>query len=620
MINKYPLWKYLLLAVVLLAGLLFALPNFYGDHPAVQISPRTGDVTPELQAQIAETLAAGGLEDVTFRAEGDRLMALFADGEAQGKAQGLIDLEHGGGNTTALNLVPATPDWLRKFAEPMNLGLDLRGGVHFLMEVDMETAINSAEEKYVDQFRTIMRTNEIRFRSPSYGDKGVSVRFANEESRDKALGIFRYEFQDLEFVTAEDGKEFFIHATMSQTAKDTERRSTLQQNIITLRNRVNELGVAEPIIQQQGKERIVVQLPGVQDPAQAKEILGATATLEYRMVHGTYNDWSDAQTSGRVPPNAKLYKNREDGGPVLLQRKVIVTGDQIKDASSGIDTNSGSPAVFISLDGPGAKRMQEVSSNNIGNPMAVVFIENRTVTKKVNGELVKQKERIEEVINIATIRDVLSHRFQTTGLETSEARNLSLLLRAGALKAPVEIVEERTVGPTLGQQNIDRGKLSVMIGLALVLVFMAFYYRVFGLVADFALVANLVLIVAALSAIPGATLTLPGIAGIVLTVGMAVDANVLIFERIREEIRNGSAIQAAINSGYEKAFVTIADANVTTLIAAVVLFVFGTGPIKGFAITLSIGILTSMFTAIFGTRAIVNWLYGGKRDLKALPI
>ena len=620
MLNKYPLWKYLLLAFVLVCGLLFALPNLFGDHPAVQISPRTGELSPDIEEAVSATLTDGGVADFSFRNEDNRLLVILPDGESQAKAHGLIDLNHSDRNTTALNLVPATPEWLRSFAKPISLGLDLRGGVHFLMEVDTASAIQSSEERYVDEFRTMMRENKIRFRSPSYtAERGITVRFVDALQRDNALALLRQEFRDLEFETTEDGSEFFLHSRFSLDAREAERRSAVQQNIITLRNRVNELGVAEPIIQQQGKERILVQLPGVQDTAQAKEILGATATLEYRMVYGTAADWYAAEESGRVPPNAKLYTNREDGGPVLLDRKVIVTGDQIKDASSGIDTNSGSPAVFITLDGPGAKRMQTVSADNIGNPMAVVFIENRVTTKRVDGEIVKDRERVEEVINIATIRDVLSHRFQTTGLETGEARDLSLLLRAGALKAPVEIVEERTVGPSLGQDNIDRGKLSVIIGLALVLVFMAIYYKVFGFIADFALVANIVLIIAVLSALP-TTLTLPGIAGIVLTVGMAVDANVLIFERIREELRAGSAVQAAINSGYEKAFSTIADANITTLIAAVVLFVFGTGPIKGFAITLSIGIVTSMFTAIFGTGAIVNWLFGGKRGLKTLPI
>lgn len=621
MINKYPVWKYVLLAAIVVVGLVFALPNIYGDHPAVQMSPRTGDLDPGLRFEVTATLENAGVEGFRFRPDDNRLLVLFETSEDQARAQQLILQQHGDRNTVALNLVPATPDWLRKFARPVSLGLDLRGGVHFLMEVDMETAIKGAEEKYVDGFRTFLRENGVRFRSPFHDERGVTIRFADEESRDNARGLLRgaLEYRDLEFTTSEDDKEFFITGKLSDIARDVERRSALQQNIITLRNRVNELGVAEPIIQQQGKERIVVQLPGVQDTAEAKDILGATATLEYRMVHGTAADWYAAGDSGRVPGNAKLYTNREDGGPVLLQRKVIVTGDQIKDASSGIDTQSGSPAVFISLDGAGAKRMQRVSADNIGNSMAVVFIENRVVTKKIGDEYVKEKTRVEEVINIATIRDVLSHRFQTTGLGTEEARTLSLLLRAGALKAPVEIVEERTVGPTLGQDNIDRGKMSVLIGLVLVLIFMAVYYKVFGLIADMALVLNLVFIVAVLSLLP-ATLTLPGIAGIVLTVGMAVDANVLIFERIREEIRDGNPIQAAINSGYEKAFVTIADANVTTLIAAVVLFLFGTGPIKGFAVTLSIGIITSMFTAIFGTRAIVNWLYGGKRRLEVLPI
>jgi preprotein translocase subunit SecD len=611
MINKTPAWKYLLLALVVVAGLLFALPNLYGDLPAVQISPRTGDLDPGLSEQVGATLAEAGMEGYTLRQEDNRLLVLFEDEATQLRANDLIDSQYGGRNATALNLVPATPDWLRAFAKPMYLGLDLRGGVHFLMEVDMQTAIAKSQEKYVDEFRTFLRENKIRFRSPFQDERGINVRFQDAATRDEAIELLQFEYRDLEFEQS-DAAEFFLHARLSEEAREEERRSALQQNIITLRNRVNELGVAEPIIQQQGRERIVVQLPGVQDTAVAKEILGATATLEYRMVYGTASDWFSAEESGRVPPNTKLYRNRDDGSPVLLQRRVIVTGDQIKDASSGIDTQSGSPAVFINLDGSGAKRMQKVSQENIGNPMAVVFIENRITTKQVGDEYVKERQTVEEVINVATIRDVLSHRFQTTGLDTNEARTLSLLLRAGALKAPVEIVEERTVGPSLGQQNIDRGKMSVLIGLALVLVFMAFYYKTFGIIADCALVINLVLIVAVLSSLQ-ATLTLPGIAGIVLTVGMAVDANVLIFERIREELRNGNSVQAAINSGYEKAFVTIADANVTTLIAAVVLFAFGTGPIKGFAITLSIGIVTSMFTAIFGTRAVVNWLYGGKR-------
>ena len=590
----------------MLAGCLFALPNLYGDDPAVQISPRNGELDPSLSGEVARTLEAGGVEGFRFRPDDGRLLVLFEDGDSQLKARDLIQLEHSNRNTVALNLVPATPDWLRAIGKPMGLGLDLRGGVHFLMEVDVATAIAQTEAGYIDEFRTFLRTRQIRFRGAQHTEDGVNVRFDTAEVRDQALAAIRPEYFDLDLTTSQSDGSFIINAKLSEIARENERRAALDQNIITLRNRVNELGVAEPIVQQQGRERIVVQLPGVQDTTVAKDILGATATLEYRMV---------AQSAG---PNTKEYRVREDGSTINLQRSVIVTGDQIKDASSGIDTQSGSPAVFINLDGAGAKRMQTVSADNIGNPMAVVFIENQISTEKQGDEYVKKRTRVEEVINVATIRDVLSHRFQTTGLATDEARNLSLLLRAGALKAPVEIVEERTVGPSLGQENIDRGKTSVLIGLALVLVFMAIYYKAFGIIADLALVTNLVLIVALLSMLP-TSLTLPGIAGIVLTVGMAVDANVLIFERIREELRNGNRVQEAINAGYEKAFVTIADANVTTLIAAVVLFVFGTGPIKGFAVTLSIGIITSMFTAIFGTRAIVNWLYGGKK-LKTLPI
>ncbi len=618
MINKYPLWKYLLLAVVVGAGLLFALPNVFGDDPAVQISPRNGALAEDLEQNVGLTLENGGIEDFTLREDDGRLLALFADGDDQLKGRDLIQQNHSDRNTVALNLVPATPAWLRSIAKPMGLGLDLRGGVHFLMEVDIAAAITQAEAKYIDDFRTFLRGRDIRYRGARQTGDGVQVRFDDAERRDAALSAIRAEYIDLELAPVDDGTDFYINAKLTEIARENERRSALDQNIITLRNRVNELGVAEPIVQQQGRERIVVQLPGVQDTTIAKEILGATATLEYRMVHGSSTDWYAAQETGRVPANTKLYNLREDGSPILLQRRVIVTGDQIKDASSGIDTQSGSPAVFINLDGAGAKRMQDVSSENIGNPMAVVFIETQVTTVKKGDEYEKKRTRVEEVINVATIRDVLSHRFQTTGLDTSEARNLSLLLRAGALKAPVEIVEERTVGPSLGQENIDRGKMSVLIGLALVLIFMAFYYKAFGVIADLALVTNLVLIVALLSMLP-TSLTLPGIAGIVLTVGMAVDANVLIFERIREELRNGQRVQEAIHAGYEKAFVTIADANVTTLIAAVVLFVFGTGPIKGFAVTLSIGIVTSMFTAIFGTRAIVNWRYGGKK-LETLPI
>lgn len=616
--NRYPLWKYLLVLVVVLVGLVYALPNIYGDSPAVQIRARTAALDETLTQQVKEVLEEARIESFTVYLEQETLVLRFEQLEDQLRAKDALSIALGNRYTVALNLVPATPEWLRSFAAPMFLGLDLRGGVHFLMQVDMASAESQALERYVGDFRTYLRESKIRYRGVKYDEGKLEVRFADEQTRDQGLETLSREYRELDLTTAENERAWYIYAQLNENALREEQRSALQQNIVTLRNRVNELGVAEPLIQQQGLDRIVVQLPGVQDTGRAKEILGATATLEYRLVQGTATDWRDAERTGRVPANARLYKMREDGSPILLKRSVIVTGDQIKDASSGIDQQSGSPAVFVTLDGQGAKRMQKVTADNVGNLMAVVFIENRVETVEENGDWVKKRVHVEEVISAATIRDVLSHRFQTTGLTSAEARNLSLLLRAGALKAPIEIIEERTVGPSLGQENIDQGLNSVLIGLALVLVFMVIYYRVFGLVADLALVVNLVLIVAVLSTLQ-ATLTLPGIAGIVLTVGMAVDANVLIFERIKEELRSGASTQAAINVGYEKAVATIADANITTLIAAIVLFSFGTGPIKGFAITLSIGIITSMFTAIIGTRALVNLIYGG-RKVKRLAI
>jgi len=616
--NKNPLWKYLLLATVAVVAIVYALPNLFGDEPAVQLTARSGTLSETLADEVGATLNEKGIEGFESYVEGNVFIVRFADTQTQLKANDALSAAFGDRHTVALNLVPATPGWLRSFAQPMYLGLDLRGGVHFLMEVDMASAVSQALQRYQPDWRSLLRSEGVRYQGVQVKDDVIKARFPDAATRDDALTLLSNEYRDLEYSTSEEGKYFFVDAVISEEARETERKSALQQNIVTLRNRVNELGVAEPVIQQQGPERIVVQLPGVQDTGRAKEILGATATLEYRLTYGTASDWFAAAESGRVPAGARLYKQRDDGSPILLQRQVIVTGDQIKDASSGIDSQSGSPAVFVNLDGKGAKRMQDVTSENVGNLMAVVFIENRVETREVNGELQKVKIRTEEVINAATIRDVLSHRFQTTGLDSTEARDLALLLRAGALKAPVEIVEERTVGPSLGQDNIDKGMMSVIIGMLLVLVFMAVKYRVFGLIANVALLFNLVLIVAVLSSLQ-ATLTLPGIAGIVLTVGMAVDANVLIFERIKEELRNGNSVQASIAAGYEKAVSTIADANITTLIAALILFSFGTGPIKGFAITLSIGILSSMFTAIMGTRALVNYVYGGKRH-KTLAI
>ena len=623
MLNQYPAWKYLLVITVLLVGMLYALPNLYGEDPALQVtSTRTAEVDLATQDKVQKLLTDAGIAYDSISLADARLLVRFSDTEAQLVAKDVVKKGLGRGHVVALNLAPRTPDWLVSLgAEPMYLGLDLRGGVHFLMEVDVDSAVKQAEERYIDDFRGLLRKNKVRYaRVVRYHNEdvdrdglarsGVEIKFKSAEARDQAEALIDAEYPDLELRSDDRSDGYYLLAGLDDKERREVRKLALKQNITTLRNRVNELGVSEPVIQQQGDSRIVVQLPGVQDTARAKEILGATATLEFRLADET-NDVQEA-VRGRVPPGLKLYPER-DGGHVLLKNRVMLTGDYIIDASSGLDQQSGSPAVYITLDGKGASIFSKVTGDNIKKLMAVVFIENKTETRMVDGKPVKTRRTVEEVINVARIQDQLSKRFQITGLDsTKEAHNLALLLRAGALAAPIEIIEERTIGPSLGQENIDQGFMSVIIGFVLVLAFMAIWYRGFGLVANLALALNLVVIVAVLS-IMQATLTLPGIAGIVLTVGMAVDANVLIFERIREELRNGISPQAAINAGYEKAFSTIADANITTLIAAVILYGFGTGPIKGFAITLSIGIMTSMFTAIMGTRAVVNLMYGGRR-------
>ncbi|MCW8935073.1 MAG: protein translocase subunit SecD [Gammaproteobacteria bacterium] len=620
MINQYPLWKYLLLIVVLVIGGIYATPNLYGEDPSVLVSLRNKTVDEATRVKIDELLKKADIQTKSSELKDNKLLIRFNSVENQLTAATQIKdfkfITRNSDYTVALNLAPATPPWLQSFrALPMYLGLDLRGGVHFLLEVDMQTVVENMESDLTSEMRTFLREEKIRYRGVKASDGTISIEFRDTDGLEKGADKLESQFRDLEFTEKE--KTLTVLAKITEKTLREERKSAIQQNVTTLRNRVNELGVAEPVIQQQGESRIVVQLPGVQDTARAKDILGATATLEFRLTEGTRLDWQEAESGGAIPINAKLYHER-NGDPVLLKRRVIVTGDQINSASSTIDTQSGSPAVSVRLDGKGAKKMGETTRNNIKKPMAVVFIENKVVTKMVDGEKVKVRTRKEEVINIATIQGQFSKQFQITGLESFEAKDLALLLRAGALKAPVEIVEERTVGPSLGKDNIEQGFNSVMIGFSLVLVFMVVYYRAFGLIANVALTANLILITAVLSLMQ-ATLTLPGIAGIVLTVGMAVDANVLIFERIREELRLGNSAQASIHAGYEKAFSTIADANVTTLIAAIVLFSLGTGPIKGFAITLSIGILTSMFTAIMGTRALVNLFYGG-RNLKNISI
>ncbi len=620
MINQYPLWKYILLVVVLIFGVVFAAPNLYGEDPSVIISSRTEVIDTATFDRIKELLKQSDVNYKSIEISAGKVLIRFNSEDIQLSAADKIKsiglIKKNRNYTVALNLAPATPDWLQALnASPMYLGLDLRGGVHFLMEVDMDSAIKRMQGILMSDMRSHLRGEKIRYLGVTRSGDNINIKFRNVDNLQKALTALKREFRDIDYFDDEDN--LLITAKLTEVAIRNEKRAAIQQNVTTLRNRVNELGVAEPVIQQQGDSRIVVQLPGVQDTARAKEILGATATLEFRLTQGTYADWQDAESTGRVPLNAKLYHER-NGDPVLLKRRVIVTGDQINDASSTIDTQTGSPAVSIRLDGKGAKKMGDTTRENIKKPMAVVFIENKVETKIIDGKEIKVRSRTEEVINIATIQGQFSKNFQITGLESMEARDLALLLRAGALRAPVEIVEERTVGPSLGKDNIERGFTSVLVGFSLVLIFMAVYYRGFGLIANIALTLNLVLIMAILSLIQ-ATLTLPGIAGIVLTVGMAVDANVLIFERIREELRNGNSPHASIHAGYEKAVHTIVDANITTLIAAIVLFSFGTGPIKGFAITLSIGILTSMFTAIMGTRALVNLTHGG-RNLTKLSI
>ncbi len=618
--NQYPVWKYVLIAVVILTGALYALPNLYGDDPSVQVSPLRGaPIDDESRMRVTELLKGEGITFKSFEKVPRGMLIRFNNTEDQLRAKDLIDEKMGDNYVSALNLSPATPAWLSALnAAPMYLGLDLRGGVHFLMEVDMVAAMRQAGERYVSDLRSILRSEKVRYLSIAKTSSGnaVEIKFRNASDRDAASAIIRKEYPRLLLEPEERGGDAFLIVTISEQEIREIKKMALQQNVITLRNRVNELGVAEPVVQQQGQNRIVVQLPGIQDTARAKEILGATATLEFRMA--VENADVQAALAGRPPVGTRLYKER-NGSPILLKKRIIVTGDQIIDAASGIEQQNGSPTVFISLDSKGARKMADTTRDNIGKPMAVVFIENKVDTKRIDGELVKTKRKIEEVINVAVIRDQFSKRFQITGLDsTDEARDLALLLRAGALAAPIEIVEERTVGPSLGQENIDQGVASVVTGFIIVMIFMAVWYRIFGLVANIALTVNLVMIVAVLSMLQ-ATLTLPGIAGIVLTVGMAVDANVLIFERIREEIRSGNSPQASINAGYDKALSTIADANITTLIAALVLYAFGTGPIKGFAITLSIGIVTSMFTAIMGTRAVINLIYGG-RKIKKLAI
>jgi preprotein translocase subunit SecD len=609
--NQYPAWKYLLIVVILVLGTLYALPNLFGEDPALQVTSARGFAIPlDLEANIDDALLVEQIDFKNKEQQGNKLLYRFHSTEDQLLASGVLKEALGEQYVIALNLAHSTPTWLRSIGgKPMTLGLDLQGGVHFLMQVDMDTARSQQLDRYVDDIRTALREERIRYVSVRREGNRMVTLLRSAEDRDRTLNIIRQDqsLQGLDVKEMDAGENFGLSAMVKEQQLLELQKTALKQNITTLRNRVNEIGVAEPVIQQQGAERVVVQLPGVQDTVQAKKIIGATATLEYRAVDESNDAFTAAQT-GRVPPESRLYTDAT-GQPVLLKKRLIVSGDQLIGASSGFDQQTGQPQVSVTLNGVGAKRMLDFTRESVGNRMAVVYIEQKTGGRKT-----------EEVISVAVVREPFGKRFQTTGLDSmNEASQLALLLRAGALAAPMEIVEERTVGPSLGADNVAQGFKSVLIGFVLVLVFMAVYYRVFGLVADLALFANLVLLISLLSML-GATLTMPGIAGIVLTVGMAVDANVLIFERIREELRNGNTPQASIRAGYDKAFSTIADANITTLIAAFVLFLFGTGPIKGFAVTLSLGIVTSMFTAIMGTRAVINLIYGGKKRVGKLAI
>ncbi|WP_109419229.1 protein translocase subunit SecD [Proteus terrae] len=612
MLNRYPLWKYLMLIAAILIGLLYALPNLYGEDPAVQITGARGTAANEQTLdQVRSLLDKEKIEAKSIALENGAILARFGNPDIQLRAREVLLPALGGQFIVALNLAPATPKWLEAIGgEPMKLGLDLRGGVHFLMEVDMETALGKLQEQNVESLRTLLRDEGIPYSSIRKTDNyGVEIRFRNSDDRSKASDYLTRRNQDLIF---RDGANNSLRAIFTDERLRDARTYAVQQNITILRNRVNQLGVAEPLVQRQGADRIVVELPGIQDTARAKEILGATATLEFRLVNTTVDP--SALETGRIPGDSEVKYTRE-GRPTILYKRVILTGDHITDSTSQAD-EYGQPQVNISLDSAGGSIMSNFTKDNVGKPMATLFVEYKDSGKRDENDravLVKS----EEVINVANIQSRLGNSFRITGISNAnEARQLSLLLRAGALIAPIQIVEERTIGPTLGLQNITQGLEACLWGLIASVAFMIIYYRKFGVIASTALMANLVLIVGVMSLLPGATLTMPGIAGIVLTLAVAVDANVLINERIKEELRNGRSVQQAIHEGYKGAFSSIIDANLTTLITAVILYAVGTGSIKGFAITTAIGVATSMFTAIVGTRAIVNLLYGGKRVKK----
>ncbi|AAN56117.1 protein translocase subunit SecD [Shewanella oneidensis MR-1] len=610
MLNKYPMWKNIMVVLIIAIGCFYAVPNLFGEDHAVQVvATRGAEVTASTQARVNELLASKGIAVKRSELEKGQLLVRVQNADQQLLAKEVIAEALGDKFTVALNLAPATPKWLESMGgSPMKLGLDLRGGVHFLMEVDMGEAIRKMEEAKVADFRSQLREEKIRYAGIRINAQGIEIKFRDAESLASAERFLKSRSNDMVFSDVSKGEDFALQAVMSETYLKQVKEEALQQNITTIRNRVNELGVSEPVVQRQGAERIIVELPGVQDTARAKEILGATASIEFHMV----DDKADANAAqaGRVPAGSEVYQRRE-GGQVVLKKEVMLTGDHITGAQPSFDQYS-RPQVSINLDAKGGTIFSNVTKDNIGKPMATLFIEYKDSGERNADGSVKML-KIEEVISVATIQARLGRNFVITGLSHGEAQNLALLLRAGALIAPVSIVEERTIGPSLGAENIASGINAMLWSMGAVVLFMLIYYRAFGLIANIALTMNLVMIVGVMSMIPGAVLTLPGIAGMVLTIGMAVDGNVLIYERIRDEIRAGRSVQQAIQEGYANAFSSIADSNITTFITALILFAVGSGAVKGFAVTLMIGIATSMFTAIVGTRAIVNAVWGGKR-------
>ena len=621
---RTPLWKYLLVAFVALVSLVYSLPNLYPDEPAIQVSGASASIPANAAVldNATRALTVAGIPfhgaEVQGREGKEALLIRFRTAREQVLAQDVVKRALGDNYVAALNLAPTTPDWLAALgAAPMKLGLDLRGGVHFLLEVDMAKALEQRQESYVNDIKGKLREKKLAYRSVAERGQGFVLKFEKAEDRQAAEDLLKVEFNEFSYARRDTPEGFFTDVDFTPEKLRELSDYAVNQNLTTIRNRVNELGVAESVVQRQGSNRIVVQLPGLQDTAEAKRILGRTASLEFRMVDQNSGD----AVSGIAPPGTELFpfKDGKDR-PVLLQKRKIVTGERVVGAQSSFDEFS-QPKVDISLDARGGKLMAEATRDNVGRQMAVLFVESKQRTRVVTdaaGKAVEVKENYVEknVINRATIQSMLGSQFQITGLDSpAEAAELALLLRAGALAAPMYFVEERTIGPSLGQENIDKGINSTLVGFALVAIFMVIFYKVFGLIANVALLINVTLLMAVMGAM-GAALSLPGIAGIVLTVGMAVDANVLIYERIREELRRGLTPQAAIIAGYDRAFTTILDSNLTTLIVAVILFAIGTGPIKGFAVTLSIGILSSMFTAITLTRVIVNLIYGGRRVSK----